>query len=203
MHRVYLLLLIFTISSGLCCSRNQHRIVNIIVYDDFRGSIKTYDSLVQNLKKSEFIDSIKNFGKPILVPAIKLNIDTLRAERYGIKFKEVDSLIKTLQFTNFDFDKLINLQVSGFDGVKIPIKTFTEVILEQEYYKPEIFAPDTFCYRFKNECVVKVELFCRKKNINKLIKFIQQKMEEYTADFISETLRYEILKNKLTSEPKQ
>ncbi len=189
--------------SGFCSSDDQPAIVNIIVYGDFVEPMKTYDSLVQDFNKSELTDSIKIVGRPISVPAIKFKIDTLRVKKYGVEFKELDSLIKNISDTNFDINKSNSLLLSGHNGAKIPLSALSEVILQQEYYKPEIFIPTPACFSFKNECVAKVELFCRKKNMKKLITFIQENMQKYTADFANKTWSYEIVKNKLQSETEQ
>jgi hypothetical protein len=121
MHKVYVLVISFTIFAGFCSSSDQPAIVNIIVYEDFADQKKTYDSLVQDFNESELVDSIKIIGRPVSVPVVKFKFDTLRVERYGVDFKEIDSLVKTLSHKSFDIDKLNNMLVDGYDGVKIPI----------------------------------------------------------------------------------
>ncbi|NJO87573.1 MAG: hypothetical protein HC831_00380 [Chloroflexia bacterium] len=200
MHKVYILLISFISFFGFCSSGNDTGIVNLIVFDDFVDPMKTYDSLVQDFKNSGLIDSVKIEGRPISVPVIKFKIDTFRVERYGVKLTEIDSLIKNLSDLNFNPNDVAHLLVSGFNSEKIPMAAISEVILEKEYYKPDIFTPTPDCFKFQNECVVKVELFCTKKNMKKLIKFINENMQQYTTDFTNETWKYEIIKNKLMSE---
>jgi hypothetical protein len=200
MHKVYVLVISFTIFAGFCSSSDQPAIVNIIVYEDFADPKKTYDSLVQDFNESELVDSIKIIGRPVSVPVVKFKFDTLRVERYGVDFKEIDSLVKTLSHKSFDIDKLNNMLVDGYDGVKIPISAISDIILEQEHYRPEIFLPTPECFKFKNECVVKVELFCKRKNMRKLINFIQENIPKYTTGFTNENWRYEIVKGKLPNE---
>jgi len=171
-------------------------IVNIIIYDDFVNPKHTYDLIVGDFIKSEFIDSIKIVGKPLFTEEINFKIDTARVHRYGIQLNDLvellDSIKKQSLPENFENH---NIQLIG--DRQIPVSAVSIMHLELKPYKPKIFLPEPKCYKFKNECVVKVELYCKKQSRKKIIEYIQASMNKYTTAFINEMWRYEIVKDKL------
>ncbi len=196
MYKVVILFL-FSVLIGFCSSTNQQGLVNIILYGNFVEPQKTYDSLIYDFTATELVDSIKITGKPLLVPVINFNIDTIRAEKYGMDVKKIQELTKNISYENFNENRLNNLFISNLDGKKIPITAVTEVVLNRQYYKPEMYQPVPECYKYNGECVAKIELFCQKKNVKKLAKFALENMKKYAAHFAIENWRFEIIKNKV------
>lgn len=179
-----------------CITTERSGLVNLIIYDDFINPKTSYDLIVDDFLNSGLIDSIKVEGRPIFTNSINFKIDTTLVSRYGIEIVKLDTFLNKIK-KNVPLENIQHQLFNLKDGAKIPISAVCEIYLESVPHRPEIFLTKTDCYKFNNECVVKVVLYCNNRNKNKTVKFIQNNMHKYTDGFTTELWRYEIIKNEL------
>ena len=136
MIRIILYAILFLLINA-CVSHKKAKIINVIVKGHFVNPQQTYDTLITDFTKSQLIDSLKIIGRPIQVPTLKIEIDTLAVNRYEISLSEINKKIKTLnQLTK---NRILNEAIINKTGQKIPLSAFSEIYFVAEYYKPDFF----------------------------------------------------------------
>ena len=196
MNKTTILLLSFCLITSFCKSGNQLGIVNIIIYGDIVPE-KNFDSLIYEFTETGLLDSVQVSGWPILIPKLTIEIDTLRAEHLGLNIDEIDKQIKTISYDTLKTTKIDHLYFYSSKGRKIPLNIIADFLLSNQSYKPEIYKPAPSCFWYKRECVVKIELFCKKGNSKKLAKYALRKMQEYASTTFIGNWRFEIIKNEV------
>ncbi len=178
------------------CTTPKQAVVNLIVYTDFVNPKSTYDSLVKDINQLELVDSIKIIGRPLSVSAIEIQIDTLRANKYGVSIEEIKNKTGIVNENRSQLSELMNSYILAKTGESIPVSAVATYYFVMKNYKPQIFIPRTEGYKHKDRRAVKVELYCKRNKEYEAIKFLTDSISNYSDVFGWEYQRieYDIVK---------
>lgn len=177
-----------------CVSSSKIRSLDLILYDDFSNPKDTYDSLRIDLMELGLVDSLKIIGRPIRENVIEIRLDTLRLLTLDFSLEVVEDEIIKID----NYKKNLNIAdytIANKSGREIPISEFSQMYIESNYYKPEIFITEPAVFFYNNSKVVKIELYCKKRNEKELTKFIMSTIPNYSYDFSNRDWRFEIVKS--------
>jgi hypothetical protein len=173
-----------------------HRIVNLVVYTPFTNPQKKYDSIIGEISKTGLSDSIHVIGRPILISALYVEVDSQKAEMFDISVDSVYALFRHGLRNPKTFDSLQNIYINSKGGKKIPVTAIASFHLIPEYYRPEIYFTHPETYTYKERDAVKIIIYTKPGQSGKMIgelKYIMQKHFTNDAPF-PEACDFEIVR---------
>ena len=179
--------LLFIYISIIIACKNENNTLNLIVYSKYPDPKTTFYSLYTKIFQTNLADSIIVIGSPQTESYFEIKIDTAKAEMMNIDFH---SLQEMLSQSAISTNELFNIKIESSDSNYIPLYAFASIEAMQRPYKPEIFITQPEYYYYKNREAVKIEIFCKNKNI------------ELLKDSINNKLSYKII-YQLNSKPKR
>ena len=172
-----LFLILFILPNLYSQSKSDN--ISLIISTDFVNPRSTYDSIITNIIKTGFADSIKVFGRPLQESRLSIEIDTVRADLFKVPLELLyDKILrKTDSIKNIqEFNRLL---IENRDGNKIPLSSFVSLVRTQDYYKPEIFIPEPEVFYYRGNRAVKIEIYPGRGYKDKLIKFIENNLQSH------------------------
>ncbi|MBW1294999.1 hypothetical protein [Aquimarina litoralis] len=165
--------IIFFLTFNSCASYQKNEILELIVRNEFLDPPKAYDMLIEDFVKTGLIDSLKIIGRPISIPKLEFEIDTLRIHQMGISMSLIQENLKKIDPSK-GIDEIIHQYITTESGQEIPLSAVCKAYLKAGYYKPEIFASIPETYYYKDEKVVKIVFYPKKDNTKRLIEFTNE-----------------------------
>ena len=174
--------------------------IGLIFYTDFVNPQKTYDSLVNDFMLTGLADSIKIIGRPVTVSCLDIRIDTPVVKEYGISLEKLKDKVESINKLK-TLDELSEQYVISESGQKIPFGAFSKIYVKPGYYKPGIFIPEPEVYYFNNRRVVKMELYCKRKNEKELIELIKNRIPDHSDKYVNP--EWQIVKQNIRPQDKK